>query len=139
MPVYVSSPRDAGQRVFVRSPQSPSSDSAYCSPGVPVGVGNAVTSGAPMAEAVASPLSSAATPTTSPVRAKSTAMMFGSLPRSCWHARARSSRAACAFTIAAFDGFGAGSVSIQWLIWNSEPDVPPRFALHENSPGARNL
>jgi len=71
--------------------------------------------------------------------AKSTARMFGSLARSCWQRRARSSRKSCAFTIAAFDGFGAGSVSIQWLTWNSGPLLPPRLGWQENSGGAMNL
>src|SRR4029453_9972099 len=87
----------------------------------------------------ASPFSSAAPPTTSPVRAKSTARMFGSRPRSCWHLLARASRKSWALTMRAFDGFGAGSVSIQWLIWKSDPAVPPRFAAHEKASRFRNL
>jgi hypothetical protein len=56
--------------------------------------------------------------------------MFGSRPRSCSHLRARASRKSCALTMSAFDGFGAGSVSIQWLIWKSDPALPPRLAMH---------
>ena len=62
--------------------------------------------------------------------------MFGSLPRSFCALLARGrggSRAA--FTIAAFDGFGVGVVSIQWLIWKSALPSPPRFGRQENSAG----
>ena len=38
-------------------------------------------------------------------------------------------------TTAAFDGRGVGGVSIQWLIWNSEPVVPPRLARQESCDG----
>src|SRR5262245_29209035 len=63
--------------------------------------------------------------------------MFGRWPRSRAQRSARSSRKSYAFTTAAFDGRGVGGVSIQWLIWNSEPAVPPRFGRHDSSDGRR--
>ena len=41
--------------------------------------------------------------------------------------------------MAAFVGFGIGVVSIQWLIWKSEPPVPPRLATQVNSVGWWNV
>ena len=49
-------------------------------------------------------------------------------------ARARS-RKGYALTLSAMVGRGAGVVSIQWLIWNIAPDVPPRFGRQEKSFG----
>ena len=71
--------------------------------------------------------------------AKSTARMFGSFPRSFWHWVARARRKSWALTMAAFDGFGAGVVSIQWLIWKRGAVVPPRFGRHESSSGVWNV
>src|SRR5262249_22173717 len=65
-------------------------------------------------------------------------MMLGRWWRSSAHRRARSIRNARALTTAAFDGRGAGAVSIQWLIWNSDASGTPRLAAHENWDGARN-
>ena len=36
-------------------------------------------------------------------------------------------------TTSALVGLGPGVVSSQWLIWKSEPAVPPRLHLHETS------
>ena len=49
------------------------------------------------------------------------------------------SRKAYAFTAAALLARGAGVVSIQWLIRNSDPSVPPRFGRQLKSSGFRNV
>src|SRR5215208_5909484 len=43
------------------------------------------------------------------------------------HSRARASKASYAFTFAASDGFGIGSVLIQWFIRKSGAPSGPRF------------
>ena len=58
------------------------------------------------------------------------------MPRSPAHSRARVSRTARAFTIAALLGSGVGVVSIQWLTRNRPALGDPRLGRHENSPGA---
>jgi hypothetical protein len=45
-----------------------------------------------------------------------------------WHSRARSSSASYAFTLAAFDGSGTGSVVIQWFNRKTGAPYGPRFA-----------
>src|SRR5262245_4652297 len=65
--------------------------------------------------------------------------MFGRRPRSWRHSRARASRALYEFTISAFDGRGAGVVSIQLLIWKNGAVAGPRLGRQEKSAGLWNV